>query len=55
MWARSGNSVTDSISLRTSPRVSGWRNTGRPKVASVMNTSQGTTSKGRQVGSGARL
>ncbi len=55
MWVRSGNSRCDSRSLRTSPRVSGWVKTGRPKVASVMNTSQGTTSKGRQVGSSARL
>ena len=34
---------------------SGWRNTGRPKVASVMKMSQGTGSKPAQVGSGVRL
>ena len=34
---------------------SGWRKTGRPKVASVMKTSQGTGSNGAQVGSGVRL
>ena len=33
----------------------GWRNTGRPKVASVMKTSQATGSNGAQVGSGRRL
>jgi hypothetical protein len=34
---------------------SGWRNTGRPKVASVMNTSHGTGVKAAQVGSDVRL
>ena len=43
------------MSFFTSPSVSGWVKTGSPNVASVMNTSQGTTSNGRQVGSGARL
>ena len=33
----------------------GWRNTGRPKVASVTKTSQGTGSKALQVGSRRRL
>ena len=32
-----------------------WRNTGSPKVASVMNTSQGTSSNGAQVGSRTSL
>ncbi len=36
-------------------RRSGWRNTGNPKVASVTNTSQGTTSKGAAVASRSRL
>ena len=40
---------------RSRARAAGWRKTGRAKVASVMKMSQGTGSKGAQVGSGVRL
>ena len=36
-------------------RASGWRNTGRPNVASVMKTSHFTGSKAAQVGSALAL
>ena len=41
--------------LRHFVAVSGWRNTGRPNVASVMKISHGTGSNGAQVGSARRL
>ena len=45
-----------SASRRPISRASGsWRNTGRPKVASVTNRSQGTSSNGAVVGIGAAL
>ncbi len=55
MWQRSGNCPTDSSRVAISSESGGKLNTGKPKVASVMNTSQGTGSKGRQVGSRLRL
>jgi hypothetical protein len=55
MCARSGNWATECSRAAITSAGSGKQNTGRPKVASLMNTSQGTGSKGGQVGSRRRL
>ena len=48
--------LLDRLSSRAiSSPASGWRNTGRPNVASVMKTSHLTGSNGAQVGSAAAL
>jgi hypothetical protein len=52
---RDGSECSRCSSRSISLPVSGWRNTGRPKVASVMKMSHGTGSNGAQVGSSRRL
>ena len=52
---RSGNAASEASSRPISRASGSWRNTGRPKVASVTNRSQRTSSKGAAVGSGAAL
>ncbi len=54
-WQRSGKVATECRRRAISAAGSGWRKTGRPKVASVMNRSQATGVKAAQVGSGWRL
>ncbi len=46
-----GTAAASPAACRSRSASGGWRNTGRPKVASVMKTSHGTGSNGGQVGS----
>ena len=55
MAERYGLAFAEAKSVPISSPSGGKRNTGRPKVASLMNTSQGTGSNGGQVGSRRRL
>ena len=50
-----GPNAAERKSRAISPIASGWRNTGSANVASVINTSQRSTSKAAQLGSARRL